>query len=604
MSTLATPSPAAKSPATAAASFDPAKVRADFPILQSQRNGRPLVYLDNGATTQKPRQVIDALRHYYEAENANIHRGVYHLSELATTKYEDARAKIRKFINAQHDREIIYTRGTTEGINLVAQSYGRSALKPGDEVVVSAMEHHSNIVPWQLLCEQTGAKLRVIPMNDRGELLVEEFGKILAGGRVKIVSAVHLSNSLGTINDVKLLARMTHDAGAVILADGAQWVAHYPTDVRGDDVDFYAFSGHKLFGPTGIGVLYGKAKLLEAMPPYQAGGDMIKSVTFDRTEYADLPNKFEAGTPHIAGAVGLGAAIDYVSTIDLAAAAAYEQELLAYATQRLGEVPGLRVIGTAARKASVISFVMESPALASHDIGVTLDAHNVAIRTGHHCCQPVMDRMGISSTARMSIAMYNTRGDIDAAVDVLKRVATTTPTRAKAPAATGAAAAAAGAPAGQQVEYPKPSAPSPAAAAKQIAEEFELFEDRDQKNEYVLDLGRKLPPLFDLLKKVTPRVQGCMSEVYLVGRRSPDSPTSLEFVADADAHIVRGLIAILERLYSGQKAADILAFDTEQFFRDIGLDQFITTQRRNGLAGMVRRIQLLAEEVAGAPDGT
>jgi cysteine desulfurase / selenocysteine lyase len=296
--------------------------------------------------------------------------------------------------------------------------------------------------------------------------------------------------------------------------------------------------------------------------------------------------------------VGLGAAIDYVNTIDLRATTAYEQELLAYATQRLGDVPGLRIIGTAAKKATVISFVMETPALASHDIGVMLDSHNVAIRTGHHCCQPVMDRMGVSSTARMSIAMYNTRGDIDAAVEVLKQAAITTPTRAKKGAGTSTP------PVGQQVEYPKPSAPSPAAAAKEIAEEFELFEERDEKNEYVLDLGRKLPPLFDLLKKVTPRVQGCMSEVYLVGRRSPRAPTTLEFVADADAHIVRGLIAILERLYSGQKAADILAFDTEKFFRDIGLDQFITTQRRNGLEGMVRRIKLLAEEVAGAPDGT
>ncbi|MEA2709162.1 MAG: cysteine desulfurase / selenocysteine lyase [Phycisphaerales bacterium] len=573
------------------APFDPLKVRQDFPILQTKHNGRPLVYLDNGATTQKPRVVIDAIRKYYEEENANIHRGVYHLSQLATNLYEEARAKIRKFINAQHDREIIYTRGATEGINLVAQSYGRSTLTAGDEVVVSAMEHHSNIVPWQMICEQTGAKLRVIPMNERGELLVEEFAKILAGGRVKIVSIVHLSNSLGTINDIKLLAKMAHDAGAVIVVDGAQWVAHYPTDVRDLDVDFYAFSGHKLFGPTGIGVLYGKVKMLEAMPPHQGGGDMIKSVTFEKTEYADLPNKFEAGTPHIAGAVGLGAAIDYVTSIGLTRTAPHEQELLAYATQRLAEVPGLRIIGNAKNKASVISFVMENPPIASHDIGVILDQHNIAIRTGHHCCQPVMDRLGISSTARISLAMYNTRGDIDAAVEVLKQAGTTTQAR---PEAKG------------QIDYPQASAATPGAAAEELVEVFDfLGDDPNAKSLFVMDdLGGKLPNLFDLLKKVTTRVEGCMSEVYFIGRRSPKNPQVLEFVADADAAIVRGEIAMLEKLFSGQKANEILAFDVEAFFRRIGLEQFLTSQRRNGLAGMVRRIHLLAEQVAGAPDGT
>jgi cysteine desulfurase/selenocysteine lyase len=588
MSTIATPSSATK---TGVPMFDPLLVRADFAILQSKRNGRPLVYLDNGATTQKPRQVIEAVQRYYEAENANIHRGVYHLSQLATNLYEEARLKIRKFINAQHDREIIYTRGTTEGINLVAASYGRSNLKNGDEVVISAMEHHSNIVPWQIVCEQTGAKLRVIPMNDRGELVVEEYRKILNGGRVKIVSVVHLSNSLGTINDIKRLAKLAHDAGAVFMADGAQWVAHFPTDVRDLDVDFYAFSGHKLFGPTGIGVLYGKAKLLEPMPPYQGGGDMIKSVTFERTEYAELPNKFEAGTPHIAGAVGLGAAIDFVSLVGLARTASYEHELLDYATKRLGEVPGLRIIGTAANKASVISFVMDEPALASHDIGVVLDQHNVAVRTGHHCCQPVMGRLGISSTARMSLAMYNTRGDIDAAVEVLKKLATSAQPR---PAAK------------QEIDYPQASAPSPAKAAEELIEVFDfLSEDPNAKAQFVMDdLGGKLPNLFDLLKKVTTRVEGCMSEVYFVGRRSPGNPNVLEFVADADAAIVRGEIAMLEKLFSGQKASEILAFDVEAFFRRIGLDQFLTSQRRTGMAGMVRRIHLLAEQVAGAPDGT
>jgi cysteine desulfurase/selenocysteine lyase len=587
MSTIA-PSPI-KPPATA---FDPEKIRADFPILSTKVYGKPLVYLDNGATTQKPRQVIDALRRYYESENANIHRGVYHLSQLATNLYEETRTRIRKFINAAEDREVIYTRGTTEGVNLVAQSYGRSRLREGDEVVISAMEHHSNIVPWQMVCEQTGAKLRVIPMSDRGELLLAEFEKILAGGKVRIVSVVHLSNSLGTINDVARMTKMAHDRGAVVMVDGAQWVAHHPTDVRAIGCDFYAFSSHKLFGPTGIGALYGRRELLEAMPPYQGGGDMIASVTFEKTAYADLPNKFEAGTPHIAGVVGLGAAIDYVISVGLANAAPHEDELLGYATERLSEVPGLRIIGTAANKGSVISFVMEDPPFASHDIGVILDNEGIAVRTGHHCCQPVMDRMGISSTARMSLAMYNTRGDVDSLVEALWKMTGRAKSRPASAATTRAAEG--------DVRYPKASAASPMAAADALAEDFELLGDPPAKNEYVLDLGGKLPPLFDLLKKATQgqRVQGCMSEVYLVARRVPDDPTRVEFVADADAHIVRGLIAIMQKLFSGQNSGDILAFDVEAFFRRIGLDSFITTQRRNGLAGMVRRIHQLARELS------
>ena len=587
MSTIA-PTPI-KTPTKA---FDPEKVRADFPILSTKVYGKPLVYLDNGATTQKPRQVIDAVRKYYEAENANIHRGVYHLSQLATNLYEETRTKVRKFINASEDREIIYTRGTTEGVNLVAQSYGRSRLSANDEVVISAMEHHSNIVPWQLVCEQTGAKLRVIPMNDRGELLLEEFEKILAGGKVKIVSVVHLSNSLGTINDVARITKMAHDRGAVVMVDGAQWIAHHPTDVRAIGCDFYAFSSHKLFGPTGIGVLYGRRELLEAMPPYQGGGDMIASVTFEKTTYAELPNKFEAGTPHIAGVVGLGAAIDYVNAIGLANIMPYEDELLGYATERLSEIPGLRIIGTAANKGSVLSFVMEDPPFASHDIGVILDNEGIAVRTGHHCCQPAMDRFRIPSTARASLAMYNTRGDVDALAEALSKMTGKAKPRAEATKSSSAA----------EVKYPKPSAPSPIAAADALAEDFEMLGDPPAKNEYVLDLGAKLPPLFDLLKKATQgqRVQGCMAEVYLVARRVPEDPTRLEFVADADAHIVRGLIAIMQRLFSGQRSAEILAFDVEGFFRRIGLDSFITTQRRNGLAGMVRRIRQLATELSSS----
>jgi cysteine desulfurase/selenocysteine lyase len=426
-------------------------------------------------------------------------------------------------------------------------------------------------------------------MNDRGELLLEEFETILAGGRVKIVSIVHLSNSLGTINDVERITRMAHARGAKVIIDGAQWVAHHKTDVRAIDCDFYAFSGHKIFGPTGIGVLYGKSALLEAMPPYQGGGDMIASVTFDKTTYADLPNKFEAGTPDIAGVVGLGAAIDYLAGIGLGNIEPYEANLLAYATAKMSEVPGLRIVGQAARKGSVISFVIENPPLASHDIGVILDLQGIAVRTGHHCCQPAMDRLGISSTARASLAMYNTRDDIDALVSALREATSKSTTRT---------AAKASAPASGEVQYPKAAAASVAKAADALVEDFEFMGDATAKNEYVLDLGAKLPALFNLLKIATrgQRVQGCMAEVYLVARRVPDDPTRMEFVADADAHIVRGLIAIMQRLFSGQKASEILGFDVEAFFRRIGLDSFITTQRRNGLAGMVKRIRQFAEE--------
>src|SRR5687767_13322693 len=347
--------------------FDPQKVREHFPILHTKVYGKPLVYLDNGATTQKPRAVIDAISRYYESQNANIHRGVYHLSQLATGLYEQSREKIATFIHAPDAKEVIFTRGTTEGINLVATCWGRAFLRPGDEVVVSAMEHHSNIVPWQIACDATGAKLRVIPINDCGELQLDALREMLAGGKVRLISVVHLSNSLGTINDVKTIAKLAHEHDALVVVDAAQWVAHYPTDVQDLGVDVYAFSGHKLYGPTGIGVLWGRRELLEKMPPYQGGGDMIESVTFEKTTYAQLPNKFEAGTPDIAGVVGLAAAIDYVNKISLDAIARHEDELTRYLTEQVGAIPGLRIIGTAGRKGGICSFVIENPPLAAHD---------------------------------------------------------------------------------------------------------------------------------------------------------------------------------------------------------------------------------------------
>jgi cysteine desulfurase / selenocysteine lyase len=399
--------------------FDAERARADFPILEQRVHGKPLVYLDNAATTQKPSAVIEALNHYYRFDNANIHRGVHSLSERATVGYEGARAKVREFINAASDKEIVFVRGTTEGINLVAATWGRANVRAGDEVLITAMEHHANIVPWQMLCEQAGAQLRVAPITDAGELMLEEFERLLSA-RTRLVAIAHCSNAIGTIVPVERVVERAHAAGALVLVDGAQAVAHLAVDVRALDCDFYAFSGHKLYGPTGIGVLYGKERWLEGMPPYQGGGDMIRSVTFEKTVYNDLPHKFEAGTPHIAGAIGLGTAIDYVKGLDRRAVEAHEHELLAYATAALSDVPGARVIGRAREKTGILSFVLDCAH--PHDIGTVLDHEGVAIRTGHHCAMPLMQRFGLPATARASLALYNTRGDVDALISGIHRV--------------------------------------------------------------------------------------------------------------------------------------------------------------------------------------
>ncbi len=401
------------------APLDVERVRQDFPILRELIHGKPLVYLDNAATTQKPLFVIDTLHHYYRAQNANIHRGTHYLSQLATFEYEKARGKVKQFINARDNKEIIFVRGTTEGINLVVNSYGRQHIGAGDEVVISAMEHHSNIVPWQMLCEQTGARLRVIPMNQSGELIMEEYIKLL-NDRTKFVSVVHISNALGTVNPVKEMIQKAHERGIPVMVDAAQSIPHVHVDVRDLDCDFLVFSGHKIYGPTGVGVLYGKQKLLESMPPYQGGGDMIRTVSFEKTTYADLPNKFEAGTPNIAGGIGLGAAVDYIHRIGIERIAAYEADLLAYATERLSAVPKLKIIGTARHKAGAISFIMEH--VHPHDIGTLLDQEGVAIRTGHHCAQPVMQFYNVPATSRASIAFYNTESDIDALIKGLHKV--------------------------------------------------------------------------------------------------------------------------------------------------------------------------------------
>lgn len=401
------------------AALDVAAIRRDFPLLRQHVHGKPLAYLDNAATTQKPQAVIDRVTQYYVEENANVHRSVHWLSDRATNVFEEARATAGRFLNAREPREIVFVRGTTEAINLVAASFGRSRVGPGDEIVISAMEHHSNIVPWQILREQQGARLRIIPITDAGELDLDAYAALL-NDRTRIVSIVHVSNVLGTVNPVEEIVRLAHQRGIPVLVDGAQAVAHRAVDVQALGCDFYAFSGHKMFGPTGIGVLYGTSALLESMPPYQSGGDMIRSVSFEHTLYNVPPYRFEAGTPDIAGAVGLATAMDYLTAIGFERIARFEQELLEYATGALSQRPDVRVIGTAAEKAGVLSFVLEG--VHPHDVGTILDREGVAIRAGHHCCQPLMDRLGLPATARASLALYNTREDIDGLLTALHKV--------------------------------------------------------------------------------------------------------------------------------------------------------------------------------------
>jgi cysteine desulfurase/selenocysteine lyase len=399
--------------------FDVERVRADFPALHQNIKGKPLVFLDSAASAQKPRQVLEAMMELYSHDYANIHRGVYELSERATKAYENARLKAVRFVNASSEREIIFVRGTTEGINLVAQTYGRANVGKDDEVLITHLEHHSNIVPWQMLCDEKGARLKVVPIDDRGDIDLGAFQKLL-GARTKIVALAHVSNALGTVNPVRTVVELAHQRGIPVLVDGAQAAPHLPVDVAALGCDFYTISGHKMFGPSGAGILYGREALLEKMPPYQGGGDMISSVTFEKTTYNRLPYKFEAGTPNIAGVVGLGAAIDYLNAIGLEAVSAYEHDLLEYGTERLRSISGLRIIGEARQKASVLSFTLEG--VHPHDLGTILDEEGIAVRTGHHCAQPVMDRFGIPATARASLALYNTREDIDRLVEGIHTV--------------------------------------------------------------------------------------------------------------------------------------------------------------------------------------
>lgn len=587
--------------------LDLAAIRAQFPVLTTRAHGRPLVYLDNAASAQKPERVIEAVAEYYRHRHANVHRGAYQLSQDATRLFEGAREQVARFIGAARAEECIFTRGTTESINLVAACWGRSTLRPGDEIILSELEHHSNIVPWQMAAAQTGARIRVIPIDDSGALRLDVYRQLLSP-RTRLVAVNHVSNALGTVNSVREIIAAAHEAGALALIDGAQWVAHGSTDVQSLDADFYAFSGHKLYGPTGIGVLYGKRELLDAMPPYQGGGDMIERVTFEQTTYAGLPNKLEAGTPHIAGAVGLAAAIDWVSEIGLGRIAEHETGLMRHATARLSAIPGVIIKGTAPRRSGAVSWVVSDPLLSTLDIGTQLDLEGICIRTGHHCCQPLMDRLGVSSTARASVGVYNTPDEIDRLADALAaiierarknqtgRVESTLPrpanhdTRA----------------AEQAIDYPAAAGDSPTSVAQEIQALFDALPDWPTRYQQLIDLGQRLPPMPASLKTPAHLVQGCQSQVYLGARKRPGTPDTVEFLADSDAEIVRGLLALLLQLFSGQRARAILAFDVAAFFAEIGLDQHLSLTRRNGLVAMVERLREIARGIAnqGNPPGT
>jgi cysteine desulfurase / selenocysteine lyase len=587
---ISTPAPA-RPARTNGRPFDARRLREDFPILHQTVHGKPLVYLDNAATSQKPRLVLDELRHYYEHDNANVHRGVHTLSERATEAYEAARLKVQHFLHAPCLRDIIFTKGCTEAINLVAHSFGRKHVQPGDEILITWMEHHSNIVPWQLLCQERGAQLRVVPINDAGELRLDELDRLLSP-RTRLLALAHVSNALGTINPVKDIITRAHKLGCAVLVDGAQAVPHLAVDVRDLDCDFYAFSGHKIYGPTGIGVLFGKAEHLELMPPYQGGGDMIRSVSFEKTTWNELPYKFEAGTPPIAGAIALGAALDYVEEIGLGAIAAHEAQLLAHATERMNEIAGVRLIGTAQHKAAVLSFVVEDPPLSALDVGTQLDLQGIAVRTGHHCCQPLMERFTIPGTARASFALYNTLEEVDQFVTALGEIVAAS--REKVVRRTTADVAPA------QPVYAAAAAPTPLAAAEELAELFEFLDDWTDRYGAIIEMGDKLPPMPAELMTEANRVHGCQSTVYLAARKKPGSADVLEFLATSDADIVRGLVALLQRVFSGQRAAQILAFDVQAFFRRLGLDTNLSMGRRNGLSEMVKRIRHFAAETAGA----
>jgi cysteine desulfurase/selenocysteine lyase len=564
---------------TSDAAADVTRVRSFFPALDQHVHGKPLVYLDSAATTQKPSVVIDAVVRYYEADNANVHRGVHALGDRATSALEHARTTVQRFLNARRPQEIVFVRGTTEAINLVAQTYGRAHVGPGDEVLITEMEHHANFVPWQRLCEEKGAVLRAIPVTDRGELRLDTLDGLITP-RTRLVALCHVSNALGTVNPVKEVIEIAHARGVPVLVDGAQGVPHEDVDVRELGCDFYAFSGHKVYGPMGVGVLYGRLPLLEAMPPWQCGGDMVRSVSFAGTTFNEPPHRFEAGTPDVAGAVGLAAALEFFDGVGRHRVAAHEANLLDLAVRRLKSIPGVRIIGEPARRAGVVSFVVDDPPLSALDVGARLDVEGVAVRSGHHCCMPLMDRLGVAGTVRASFAAYNTTDDVERLAAALRVIIQE---------ATAARATRDGR--GPGPAYPSASAPTVGAAAAALLSELDSLDGWADRYEFLIELGRQAPDMPDSLKTEEHRVRGCLSTVHLAPRVAPGGRGVVEFLADSDSELVRGLLALLQKLFSGQRAVDILTFDLSKFLARAGLDSNLTTGRRNGLAEMLKRLR-------------
>ena len=581
-----------KAPSSGPAEINIETARALFPALEQKVHGKPLVYLDSAATTQKPRAVIDAVVKFYEHDNANVHRGVHSLGDRATAALEQARATVQRFLNARRPHEIVFVRGTTEAVNLVAQTFGRAHIKAGDEVLVTEMEHHANFVPWQRLCEETGAVLRAIPITNRGELRLELLDDLLTP-RTKLVALSHVSNALGTVNPVKAVIEAAHKKGIPVLIDGAQAVAHVDVDVQDLDCDFYTFSGHKVYGPMGIGVLFGKLPLLDAMPPWQTGGDMVKSVGFEGTTFNDPPHKFEAGTPDVAGAVGLAAALEFVEALGRHRIAAHEASLLDLAVRRLREVPGVRLVGEPTHRAAVVSFLVEDPPMSPLDVGARLDVEGVAVRAGHHCAMPLMTRLDVPGTVRASFAAYSTVEDVERFASALRSVV----------AAASAARRSAAKSKADGPEYPGATASSVGAAAAALRDEFDGLDDWADKYELLIELGRQAPIMPEPLKTAANKVRGCLSTVHMTARLKPGASAVVEFLADSDSELVRGLLALLQHLFSGQRAAEILAFDLPRFLARLGLESNLTTGRRNGLAEMIKRLRTLAAELTSPAEG-
>ena len=560
-----------------------------FPALCQRVNGEPLVYLDNAATTQKPRAVIDAIVRFYETDNANVHRGTHALSDRATAAYEGARETVRRLLNAQSPEEIVFVRGATEAINLVAQSFGRRNIGPGDEVLITEMEHHANLVPWQQLCLETGALLRVLPITDDGELRLDALEDYLSP-RTRLVALAHVSNALGTVNPVKTVIEAARRYDIPVLVDGAQAVPHIDVDVRELDCDFYAFSGHKVYGPMGIGVLYGRLSLLEAMPPWQCGGDMVHRVEYDKTTFNDPPYRFEAGTPNVAGAVGLAAALEFLDDVGRRRAAECESHLLATAVRRLDEIPGVRIVGRPLNRAGVVSFVVDDPHLAPLDVAVRLDAAGIAVRAGHHCCQPLMRRLGITGTVRASFAIYNTEEEVERLATAVRSIV-----RGKSGGASpvekvrlGAGAAA----------YPGPTAATVEAAAAELLGELERLDDWAERYEFLIELGSKAPAIPEHLKTDANRVHGCQSTVFLAARACQARATWSSFWPTATAASYAGCLRCSSGFFPGSPRATSSRSTCPAFSARAGLESNLTMGRRNGLAAMVKRLRMIAADVA------